>query len=66
MNENEQKMLDNFRTDMHMDNAEWYMFCKRYAFRRISTIIWYLEQKSGRLPKESAEKVQAILQAQLS
>lgn len=50
-------ILNRFRTDMEMTDIEYINFCKRYATRNISTVLWYLSKIYGKLPKEIDEKV---------
>lgn len=50
-------ILNRFRIDMEMTDIEYINFCKRYATRNISTVIWYLSKLYGKLPKGIDETI---------
>lgn len=45
------ELLFRLRSDMEMTEFEYTSFCKRYAKRNISTVMWCLSQLYGKLPK---------------
>lgn len=45
------ELLLRLRSDMGMTKLEYNNFCKRYAARNISTVMWCLSKLYGKLPK---------------
>ena len=58
-------MLRKFKEDTGMSNAEWRIFCKRYAGRNISSVVSYLEDYYGDLPKNVGGYIQKELKSQV-
>lgn len=48
---NAEILLERFRKDMKMTETEYINFCRRYAQRNITTVIWYMSISYGKLPK---------------
>ena len=51
-------MLIRLKRDRNMTDIEWYKFCKRYASRDISTVVWLLTKLYGNLPKGIGKQIQ--------
>lgn len=44
------QMIHGFKTQMEMDDADWYRFCLRYSDRNITTVILFFEDMYGKMP----------------
>ena len=46
--ENEKNLLEQYRQDMHMNDSEYYFFCKRYYNRNVSSVVEILKKLYGK------------------
>lgn len=66
MNEKElTEILFKYKEVCKMDDVEFYKFCKRYASRNITTVVWLFNSKlsTNISTKNVAEKLQKVLSA---
>lgn len=56
------EILLRLKKDRKMSDIEWHKFCKRYATRDVSTVIWLLTRNYGNMPKGIGEQIKQELQ----
>lgn len=44
------QMIHGFRTEMKMNEKDWYKFCLRYSTRSITTVLLFFEDMYATLP----------------
>ena len=44
----EKNLLEQYRQDMHMNDSEYYFFCKRYYKRNVSSVVDILKELYGK------------------
>lgn len=57
------ELLLTYKKDKKMSDMEWRKFCKRYATRNVSTVVWEMKVLYGELPKNISVKIQEQMQA---
>lgn len=62
---NAKKLLRRFKKDTGMNKAEYRTFCKRYSTRNMTTIIQFMREHYGALPKDIGKQLQAEMLTEL-
>lgn len=57
------ELLLTYKKDKKMSDMEWRKFCKRYATRNVSTVVWEMKVLYGELPKNISVQIQEQMQA---
>lgn len=55
-NLNSENLFDRFRIDSKMNDKEWLAFCRRYAERDMSTVLWHLKRIYTLVNEEQTEE----------